>query len=448
MRRLTRVGVRTRLLLAVVGAVSVALLIGVASFNLLLGQRLSASSVSLAKAEAQAELSSLDVIDGRLVAPEGPAEGSTVGSPVWVFADSTALETPRVAPSLTALAASLTAGPERTLRVNEEIRLYALPVVHAGQRIGTVVAGVPLAPYDETATIAFVGSVVLALLLLVAVTVLTRWILGRALLPVSRMTESAAAWSEHDLDKRFSLGEPYDELTQLGSTLDKLLERLAAVLRHEQRFTAELSHELRTPLAKIAAEAELALRRERPAEDYRTSLEAVLRNAEQMTRTVDAIMSAARPEGGLAGSSSDARDAVRSAVTAIQVDADEAGMEMRLVLGPEPVSVAIEDGLLERIVHPLLANAIRYGRGTVSIEVARRGSTAVIDVIDDGSGVGLEERAVIFEPGVRGSAASVEPGGAGLGLALAQRLARSVGGEIVAVPSEAEGRFSIVLPLA
>ena len=77
-----------------------------------------------------------------------------------------------------------------------------------------------------------------------------------------------------------------------------MLERLSASLRHEQRFTAELSHELRTPLAKIAAEGELALRRERTTESYRESLTAVVRNAEQMTRTVEALNAAARHEAG------------------------------------------------------------------------------------------------------------------------------------------------------
>ena len=77
------------------------------------------------------------------------------------------------------------------------------------------------------------------------------------------MTEQAEAWSEHDLDRRFGLGEPHDELTRLASTLDRLLDRIAASLRHERRFSAELSHELRTPLAKVTAEAELALRRPR-----------------------------------------------------------------------------------------------------------------------------------------------------------------------------------------
>ena len=111
-------------------------------------------------------------------------------------------------------------------RFKESLRLYALPVTHDGERVGTVVAGVSLAPYDETATIALVGSLGLAVLLLAAVALLSHWILGKALLPVSRMTDDAADWSEHDLDRRFDRGEPYDELTRLAATLDALLERL------------------------------------------------------------------------------------------------------------------------------------------------------------------------------------------------------------------------------
>ena len=320
-----RLGVRTRLLLTVAGAVSIALVIGVTAFNLLLDQRLTDSEIALAQGQATAEASALQVVDGQLVTPERPDEGVKIGSPVWVFAGKRPLESPRVAPSLDALARSLADGPERTVRVKEEIRLYALPVLHDGARVGTVVAGVPLEPYDETATIAFVGSIALAVLLLGAVTLLTRWILGKALLPVSRMTEDAATWSDHDLDQRFDRGEPYDELTQLAATLDALLERLSASIRHEQRFASELSHELRTPLARIAAETELALHRERSSSDYRASLEAVHRNAEQMTRTVDALISVARLEAGLSRATSDARDAIENAAESVHDDAKRRG---------------------------------------------------------------------------------------------------------------------------
>ena len=448
MTRTLRLGVRTRLLLAAVGAVAVALVVGVTAFNIFLGQRLSASATSLARAQAAAELSSLEVADGKLVSSTGLEESAAVGSPVWVFSGRTILERPRVPASLTAVAASLADGPERTTRFKESLRLYALPVTHDGRRIGTVVAGVSLAPYDETATIAFVGSLVLAVLLLAAVALLCHWILGKALLPVSRMTDDAADWSDHDLGRRFDRGEPYDELTRLAATLDALLERLSASLRHEQRFTAELSHELRTPLAKIAAESELALRRERTGDDYRASLVAVQRNAEQMTRTVEALVAAARQEAGLSRAPSDARDGVRSAVEAVRGETEVAGTAIELSLPASPVKVAIESDLLERIVQPLLDNALRYCRSRVSVELSVNGTSALVTVADDGVGLESDETERIFEPGVRGSAAADDPRGAGLGLALARRLARTAGGEITAEAGGVGARFRIKLPLA
>ena len=89
-----RLGVRTRLLIAVVAAVALALAVGVAAFNVFLGQRVSASATALARAQAEAELSSLRVRAGRLVVPEGPNQ-ATVSSQAWVFEGSRVLEAPR-----------------------------------------------------------------------------------------------------------------------------------------------------------------------------------------------------------------------------------------------------------------------------------------------------------------------------------------------------------------
>ena len=125
-------------------------------------------------------------------------------------------------------------------------------------------------------------------------------LLNAAFRPVSRMTAEAEAWSTEDLDRRFEMGEPHDELTQLAHTLDGMLDRLAASLRREQRFSAEVSHQLRTPVAKIKAEAELALRRPRDPDYYQEALGSVLYSADQMARTVEALLAAAQEEGSLA----------------------------------------------------------------------------------------------------------------------------------------------------
>jgi signal transduction histidine kinase len=427
----------------VVAAVVLALAIGVTAFTLLLSHRLSASATSLARAQAQAAVSSLDVRGGRLSAHEAPDQGASPGQ-VWVFADKRQVEAPNASRVVAAAARALAGGPERTETVEEQTRLYALPVVDNGRRFGTVVSAVALDPYEDTERTAFVGALILAALLLAAVAVLSRWMLGRALEPVSRMTADAAAWRASDLDRRFALGEPYDELTRLAATLDDLLEQIAASLRHEQRFTAELSHELRTPLARISAETELMLRRERTPDEYRDALDSIQRSADTMARTVEALVAAAQHEAGLTRTTSDVRDVVSSAIGATRQNG--ALVDIGVSLPDEPVRVAVDGQLAERMLQPLLDNATRYGH-VVNVSVVRGNTVASIAIDDDGPGVAGDERDMIFEPGARGSA-SAGHDGAGLGLALAQRLARSAGGAIIAEPNEGGGRFTLKLPLA
>ena len=95
MINLPRLGVRSRLLFAVVGAMALALAVGVTAFNILLGQRLSASATSLARARADAELSTLRVHNGSLAVTESPDEG-TLGNQIWVFAGARVVESPKV----------------------------------------------------------------------------------------------------------------------------------------------------------------------------------------------------------------------------------------------------------------------------------------------------------------------------------------------------------------
>jgi len=443
MRR-SRLGVRARLLLAVVAAVAFALAVSVTAFTLLLSHRLSVSATSLARAQAQAAVSTLDIRGGRLSTPASRGEGTSPGQ-VWVFAGGRRIQAPNGSPRLAAAARALAGGPERSVNVGEQTRLYALPVLENGRRYGTVVSAVSLDPYEDTERTAFVGALILAALLLAAVAVLSRWMLGRALEPVSRMTADAAAWRASDLDRRFDRGEPYDELTRLAATLDDLLEQIAASLRHEQRFTAELSHELRTPLARISGETELMLRRERTPGEYRDALLSIQRSADTMARTVEALVAAAQQEAGLAMTTSDVREVVSLAVGATRQNG--VSVDIGVSLPDEPVRVAVDGQLAERMLQPLLDNATRYGLSAVHVMVARNNTVASVVVDDDGPGVAGDERDRIFEPGARGRA-SAGYDGAGLGLALAQRLARSAGGAITADPDRDGGRFTLRLPLA
>ena len=439
--------VRTRLLLIVVVALAIALGAATVGFNLLLARSTSRDANAFLRARAAAELGLIRVVGGKIHRAETTDE--TLGSSrVWIFRGRTAIEFPPVRFETAAAAQSLAGGPSRLLDVRDtDTRLYAVPIADAGgRRVGTLVTGLSLASYEHTRQTALTGSITFFAVLLAIVGGAVWWLLRFALRPVAQMTEQAAAWSEHDLDRRFGLGEPHDELTRLGSTLDGLLDRIAASLRHERRFSAELSHELRTPLAKLIVEAEVALRRDRTTPEYRESLGVVVANAQQIARIVDTLVAAAQHSAQPQGVAN-AQEVAEAIVAACGDEASARGVELALDEPTERVRVGVDQDLAERILHPVVENACRYGRSAVRVSVAREGSTVLFSVDDDGPGVEAAEQETIFEPAVRGSAGRSTASGAGLGLALARRLARAASGDVVARPG-GRGRFVVRLPAA
>ena len=278
---------RARLLLTEIVAVAIVLAALTAGFNLVLDTRLDRDANSVAQSRASAELSAVRLARGHIVLPEAP-DDSALDSQVWVFEGGRALERPRSGSANDQAAAALVGGPRRFTEVSStDTRLYSVPIAHNGRRLGTVVAGVSLGPYEQTKHTALIASIVVGVLALATAAAAGSWLISRALRPVALMTSRAAEWSERDIGRRFSLGEPHDELTQLAATLDGLLDRLAASLRREQRFSAELSHELRTPLASVIAEAQFALKHAQETSEYRAGFEQIVQSATQMNRTLE-----------------------------------------------------------------------------------------------------------------------------------------------------------------
>jgi signal transduction histidine kinase len=439
--------VRTRLLLVVLAAVSIALVVATVSFNLLLAQTSDTDANSLLRQRADTERGLISVANGKLELAD-PSDDAIGDSRVWVFDGQSIVEAPRARPATAAAAQSLASGPSRFLNVGDsDERLFAVPVVKDGRRYGTVVVGTSLAPYEQTRRTALIASLAFAVVLLGISWAAAAWLLRSALRPVEKMTAQAEAWSEEDLDRRFEQGEPYDELSRLAFTLDRLLDRIAASLRHERRFTAEMSHELRTPLAKLTAEAELALRRPRTTEAYRSAIASILANAHQIARIVETLLAAAHQEAGARGTA-DAGEVAEAALDSVAIVADEQHVELALSEPSRKLRVGVDIDLAERILHPVLDNACRYGRERVSLAVARADGHILFTVDDDGPGVTHDEAESIFEPAVRGSVGLSSGPSAGLGLALSRRLARSVSGDVETEHTDAGGRFVVRLPAA
>jgi signal transduction histidine kinase len=323
-----------------------------------------------------------------------------------------------------------------------------VPITAGGRRLGTVVAAASLVPFERSARTALAGSVIFALVVLVAIVLAARWAIGAALRPVAEMTAQAERGSVSDLDRRFSTGKPYDEVTQLAATFDRLLARLSAAFRRERSFSAEVSHELRTPLAKLVGEADLALRRDRTPDEYRRALAAVRRDAAELTRTLETLLLAARADAGGERSVSDARDAAAAVSSALEAEAREHGVRIEVDVPDVPVPVGADSAAVERLLAPLVENGCRHAERTVRVGVRRSDGEVRLLVEDDGPGVDASIRERVFEAGVRGTEADGDRIGAGLGLALARRLARALDGDVeYEVPNGGPGaRFRVKLP--
>ena len=416
---------RRRVTLATLLTLGAGLAIVGVTLNLVLANRLSADADTVLSNRAAALLATLDTHGTRLTAHEGGGD-AVLDEQAWIFdRDGREVEGPPVRDADPA-ARSLARVRAPTMRkVGEHVRLLAQPVPGGA---GVVVAGVSLAPYERTEHLAALGTVLLCAFVLAAGALLTRRAVGMALQPVADMTRQAAKWSEQDLRGRFALGPARDELTALAATLDGLLARIQAALRHEQRFSAEMAHELRTPLSGVRGEAELALGFARSDAELRAALEAILAGTERMETVIETLLTAARREGGGAPGSSDAAAIVRSL----------AGPKVAVTVPEGAVGVGADQDLVAATLHPLLENAIRHAARQVRVELTRDGGEVVVAVSNDGPEIPVDDAERIFAPGVSGA------GGAGLGLALARRLARAAGGDVTAqAPAP---RFEVRLP--
>jgi signal transduction histidine kinase len=389
--------------------------------NVLLAQRVRSEATSLLRARAEAGIAALSVSHGRVTVRETP-DDATLDRRSWVIVAGRVVERPSgVSAALDRAAIALARRP-RSVEVDGpgDQRLRARPIRAAagGAPLGAVVVALSTAPLESLQTWVLLGSIVVAAFVLVAGGLATRSAVNGALRPVATMTSSARDWGAHDLDRRFALGPPHDELTGLAATLDGLLGRIAASRRHEQRFASEIAHELRTPIAGIRGRAEVALGATGPdAPDERArALETIVAQAQRLDRALDTLLSVARRE----------------------LNAGDGAVDLAAIVGElDDVSAHVPAGLpaaegdadvVRRALAPLVDNARRHAATTVTVELLAAGDRVLTVVRDDGPGVDPALRDAIFDPGVRGP--SADPDGAGLGLPLARRMARACGGDV------------------
>jgi heavy metal sensor kinase len=282
---------------------------------------------------------------------------------------------------------------------------------------------------------ALAGTIAMVAAAGVAASLAGAWFLaGRALAPVQRINETARRMSEGELGARIAVERTDTELGQVASALNLAFDRLRASAERQRQFTADASHELRTPVATMMAELEWALLHDRPALDYRESLETCHRAGTRMQSLVEGLLMLARADSGeLPVRQAPVRlDAlVEQTVAQLRPLAQRRAVAFRV--STPPLTVAGDSDRLRELLSNLLFNAIAYNRpnGVVLITAERQGDAAVLRVRDTGIGIDATDLPQVFERFYRGERARErEPAGAGLGLALVRWIVAAHGGTI------------------
>jgi len=320
---------------------------------------------------------------------------------------------------------------------DDEERLLGVPFTTPNGAHGVIVVSQQTRPYERSESYALLVTIALGILVVAVTALIALRVTRKALEPVEQMAQRATEWSEHDLTHRFALGPPTDELSSLGNTLDQLLDRVASAIRTEQRLTAELAHELRTPLTNIQGSAGLALMRGVENPDDREDFEEIAAAAQEMSAVIRTLLDIAR-EGSVAAHE-------QTCTVADVMVAVRGSMDGRMLVDdrtePSSARIAAPRDLVVRAVAPLVDNAVRHARGRITFAASDDPDHVRFVVADDGAGVSESLRDHLFEPGV-----THESGGAGLGLGIARRVARSFGGEIELDPGAEGAAFVVTMP--
>ncbi len=268
----------------------------------------------------------------------------------------------------------------------------------------------------------------------------------KSLRPVTVMAERAAHIGATTLHERLPMPKQRDELGQLALVFNELLARLDRAFDQQRQFIADASHELRTPVAILTGEAELALSQpNRSREELQSALETMRAEAERLQRIVEDLFLLARSDAGerlvqpeeiylgeLAG----------ECVRAVRTLAARKGVTISYE-GSEDLPFAGDNGLLRRAVLNLLDNAIKFTPtgGTVKVRGKEGEGRYALEVVDSGPGIAPEALPHVFDrffrvrEGPRGS----DIPGAGLGLAIARRIAEAHGGTLELTRSDRGG---------
>jgi signal transduction histidine kinase len=251
------------------------------------------------------------------------------------------------------------------------------------------------------------------------------------------------------LNRRVPVRGTGDEFDRLAENLNRMLDRIEALLAGMKEISDNVAHDLRSPLARLRTRLETVLMDDGDAAAYRAAIEATIAEADGLLATFNALLGIAQAEAGIARERFTEIDAATLAEDLAELYAplaEQRGLKMTTDISGDGVVRGDRDLLFQALAN-LADNAIKFSPpgGTIRIGVRRTGEGVGISVADDGPGIPAESREDVRRRFVRLDESRTTPG-SGLGLSLVDAVANLHDGRLILEDNEPGLRATLDLP--
>lgn len=320
--------------------------------------------------------------------------------------------------------------------LNEKvIRQIQIPIKSNGKTKSYLLTAVSL-----EGTVLVLGNLryilfVLFPIVLVVLFFVARYLAGKSIEPIARITEITNRITQNNLDERIELPDKKDELYTLTNSINKLLDRMLNAFEREKQFTNDASHELRTPLSVIKGTLEVLVRKPRKEEEYKEKINYCVSEIDNMSSRVDQLLLLARFDK--------ANIKLRKQTVPVLSIIDNVIHRHRKLIEERNIQIQIEDDTqaevttdpyyADMIMENIVSNALKYSHegGTVKIRTISTGKNVIIEVTDYGIGIKEEDFEHIFNPFFRSESLNhKEIIGSGLGLSIVKKASEVLGVEV------------------
>ena len=324
---------------------------------------------------------------------------------------------------------------------------------------------------QETKEDFLLRSVIATTIIILLSSVCTYFLTKKTLTPLQKLTSEVSQIQAQNLSTQLAVPNSKDEIAQLTSSFNEMLARLDNAFSTQKQFSANAAHELRTPLAVLQTNLEVFEKKQKPEMvEYQQLFTMIKEQTARLSQLVGTLLDMTNLKSVPRTDQVTLEELVDEVFCDLDPVAEKAGISIHFDDSSSqdlhtdvhtPDASALNNNirnitgsyvLLYRAVYNLVENAIKYNRpnGSVTVSVKEKNGQAMILVKDTGIGISPENQKKIFDPFFRvDKSRSRAMGGAGLGLALVDSIAREHGGSVKVLESNEKGSIiALMLPVS